>query len=86
MSKKVNYTGVDFPPREIASELKTANDWAFYILNDFIKERENGLAEKNFYKLFLYVKELPKDYGVPEEMQPEVTESITNALKTLAQM
>ena len=82
MSKQ-KITGAYFPSEKIASGLKTANDWAFYILN---KERESGIAERNFYKLFIYAKELPKVYGVPEEMQSEVTESINKALKTLAQM
>ena len=83
MSKKVDYTGAYFPPEEIASELETANDWAFYILN---RERKSGISNKNFYKLFIYAKKLPELYGVPEEMQQEVAESILEALKTLAQM
>ncbi len=77
------FTGRHVPSDEIASDLKTANNWAFYILN---KERESGIETRNFYKLFIYARDLPKLYGVPEEIQPEVTESILSALKTLAQM
>lgn len=77
------FIGRYVPSKEIASDLKTPSDWAFYILNE---ERQSGISENNFYKLFIVAKDLPKLYGVPEEIQPEVTESILSALKTLAQM
>ena len=46
MSKQ-KLTGAYFPSEEIASGLKTANDWAFYILNKQ-REGEGGISERNF--------------------------------------
>lgn len=63
---------------EKASDLKTPEDWTFYILNE-----QSGISEKNFYKLFMYAEYLPKIYGVPEQMRSQVTESILETLKQL---
>ena len=42
------FIGRYVPSKEIASDLKTPSDWAFYILNE---ERQSGISENNFYKL-----------------------------------
>ena len=61
--KKTNSQGAYFIPAKIASELKTSDDWAFYILED---ARKQGISKDNFYKLFIYAEKLPIWYNAPE--------------------
>ncbi len=44
----------------------TAKDWAFLVLN---KHRRQGIAARNFYKVFIYVDELICMENVPTEMR-----------------
>jgi hypothetical protein len=63
---------------KMENEKLIAKDWAFLVLN---KHRRQGIATRNFYKLFIYVDELICMENVPVEMREEVKEEVLQTLK-----
>ena len=65
-----------FPSPKTRETLIDENDWGFYILN----HARQGMAARNFYKLYLYAKDLPMLYGAPKQIHEKITEIILETL------